>query len=218
MTNDIVKQKFGERLKQIRKINNLTQEKLAEYIEINPRQLARIEAGESFVTSETLAKIASTFDIYLSVLFDFGVQEETLKTGTGDKVHFNVIKNGNVYHLVNQSETIKQSENTQLSSNLDESMIKMAQRIGKEITVDELNNGSVVSTKIYKPNGQVELSSDKINVLFESVKEKLSLIAEENNKLEFVNLALDALNDKNALENLKLLMKGIELSHTFKDV
>ena len=68
---DIIKQKFGERLKAIRRLNNLTQEKLAEKIGINLRQLARIEAGGSFISSETLLSICLVLQISPSLLFDF---------------------------------------------------------------------------------------------------------------------------------------------------
>ena len=49
-------------LKELRKIRNFTQEKLAESIGINLRQLARIEAGESFVSSDTLLKICTALE------------------------------------------------------------------------------------------------------------------------------------------------------------
>lgn len=48
-----LKKLLGERIKRLRKNRNLTQEQLAEMIEIAPRNLSRIEVGESFVTAET---------------------------------------------------------------------------------------------------------------------------------------------------------------------
>ena len=49
-----LKKLLGERIKRLRKSRNLTQEQLAEMIEIAPRNLSRIEVGESFVTAEGL--------------------------------------------------------------------------------------------------------------------------------------------------------------------
>ncbi len=72
--NDI-KKNFGILLKQVRKQKKFSQEILAEKIGINIRQLARIEAGESFITSETLYNICETLRISPKILFDFQISE-----------------------------------------------------------------------------------------------------------------------------------------------
>ena len=64
---------FGNNLKRIRKREKLTQEQLADYLGINWRQVARIEAGESFIKSETLYKLCMIFEIQPSELFDFSI-------------------------------------------------------------------------------------------------------------------------------------------------
>ena len=64
-----VKKEFGEKLKRIRKNKNLTQEQLAEMIDIDPRNLSRIEVGLSFVKAETLEKILDALDITTEQLF-----------------------------------------------------------------------------------------------------------------------------------------------------
>ena len=48
------KKLFGAQVKLLRNFRKLTQEELSEQINIDIRQLARIEAGTSFVTSETI--------------------------------------------------------------------------------------------------------------------------------------------------------------------
>ena len=75
---DIIKRGFGEQLKVMRKIKGLTQESLAERIGINLRQLARIEAGESFVSSQTLYKICNVLEVSPMVLFNFDLEQEVL--------------------------------------------------------------------------------------------------------------------------------------------
>ncbi|MFI3300380.1 MAG: helix-turn-helix transcriptional regulator [Candidatus Gastranaerophilales bacterium] len=62
---------FGNNVKKIRISKNLTQEQLSEMIEIDLRQLARIESGNSFVTAETLEKICITLQIQPKDLFDY---------------------------------------------------------------------------------------------------------------------------------------------------
>ncbi|MBQ8167866.1 helix-turn-helix transcriptional regulator [bacterium] len=63
------KKAFGEKLKRLRKARGYTQEQLAELIEIDPRNLSRIEVGTSFVKGETLAKILKTLDVTTEQLF-----------------------------------------------------------------------------------------------------------------------------------------------------
>ncbi len=65
------KQKFGTRLKELRKANNLSQEHLAELINITPRNLSKIETGQAFPSSTKLEKILSALNIDAKKLFDF---------------------------------------------------------------------------------------------------------------------------------------------------
>lgn len=66
-----LKKLLGERIKRLRKSRNLTQEQLAEMIEIAPRNLSRIEVGESFVTAETLEKLIHALNITAEELFAY---------------------------------------------------------------------------------------------------------------------------------------------------
>ena len=60
---------FGKRLKELRKLNKLTQEQLAELIGLDPKQICRIENGACFTTFETLQKICATFNVEIFDLF-----------------------------------------------------------------------------------------------------------------------------------------------------
>lgn len=66
-----LKKLLGERIKRLRKSRNFTQEQLAELIEIAPRNLSRIEVGESFVTAETLEKLLLALNITAEELFAY---------------------------------------------------------------------------------------------------------------------------------------------------
>lgn len=135
---DAIKKGFGRQLKVYRKIRNYTQERLAEKIGVNPRQLARIEAGESFVSSETLLNICKVLLIYPKDLFDYDIEG---------------------------------------------------------LCPDA------------KPNAS--RSNDGNN--YETLKQNLQKIAKNPMKLEFLNLAYNSLYDKAALNELKTMIKGIEL-------
>lgn len=60
---------FGRRLKELRKQRKLTQEQLAELVDLDPKQICRIENGGCFTTFDTLEKIAKIFNVKISDLF-----------------------------------------------------------------------------------------------------------------------------------------------------
>lgn len=77
-----LKEKLGARIQEIRKLQNLTQEKLAEKIGLDTPNLSNIERGKRFVSAETLEKIVSALNITEKELFDFGYEksrEELIK-------------------------------------------------------------------------------------------------------------------------------------------
>ncbi|MBO6088066.1 helix-turn-helix transcriptional regulator [bacterium] len=63
------KKSFGEKLKRLRKNRGFTQEQLAEIIEIDPRNLSRIEVGNSFVKAETMEKLLKALNVTTEELF-----------------------------------------------------------------------------------------------------------------------------------------------------
>ena len=70
-----LKEKLGARIQEIRKMQNLTQEKLAEKIGLDTPNLSNIERGKRFVSAETLEKIATALNITEKELFDFGYEK-----------------------------------------------------------------------------------------------------------------------------------------------
>ena len=64
--------RVAERILQLRKESNLTQEKLAEYSEIDVSSIAKIERGErSNIKLNTLEKILTGLNISLADFFNF---------------------------------------------------------------------------------------------------------------------------------------------------
>lgn len=64
-----IKKSFGEKVKRLRKKKNLTQEQLAEIIDISPRNLSKIEVGDCFVKAETLERLLAALNISTEELF-----------------------------------------------------------------------------------------------------------------------------------------------------
>ena len=61
-----VKDLFGKRIKELRKARNLTQEQLAELVDIDTRN---IENSETFPRAKTLDKLLEVFQISASEIF-----------------------------------------------------------------------------------------------------------------------------------------------------
>ena len=70
-----IKKSLGIRIKSLRKQRNLSQEKLAELVDISQNALSYIETGDNFCTAETLEKIITALGIEPAELFDFGHQK-----------------------------------------------------------------------------------------------------------------------------------------------
>ena len=64
-----IKKTLGEKIKRVRKQRGLTQEQLAELIDIAPKNLSKIEVGACFVTAETLEKLLVALDVSTEELF-----------------------------------------------------------------------------------------------------------------------------------------------------
>lgn len=60
---------FGENVKYYRKKAGLSQEQLAEKLEISPNHLSVIETGGKFVTYKLLERIVESFNVMPSALF-----------------------------------------------------------------------------------------------------------------------------------------------------
>jgi len=66
-----LKKKLGKKIKYYREQRGLTQEKLAEMIDLNCRSLSFIECGTNFVTADTLEKLCVFLHVTPKQLFDF---------------------------------------------------------------------------------------------------------------------------------------------------
>ena len=70
-----IKKNLGNRIREIRISRSLTQEALAELVNISAKSLSQIELGNNFVSAETLEDICEALNINPKVLFDFGCSE-----------------------------------------------------------------------------------------------------------------------------------------------
>lgn len=65
-----IKEKFGRKIKELRKEKNISQEKLANLAEIDRTYLPTIEKGERNVSIEVVEKLAKALGVKIKDLFD----------------------------------------------------------------------------------------------------------------------------------------------------
>lgn len=66
-----LKEDFGRNIKKYRKLNRITQEKLAELIGVEINTISAFECGRYFPSPENLSKISAALNVSLSDLFNF---------------------------------------------------------------------------------------------------------------------------------------------------
>lgn len=99
-----IKKLLGKRIKYYRELRGLTQENLAEKLEINTRSLSFIECGINFVTADTLDKLCKSLDVTPKQLFDFNYSDKTpdnLKSELNRLINSNPEKLNDLYKIVN---------------------------------------------------------------------------------------------------------------------
>lgn len=72
MTEMNLSKQVGRRIKELREARNIKQVELAEYLEIEPTNLSKIENGVYLPREDRLRKIASKLSVEIKDLFDVG--------------------------------------------------------------------------------------------------------------------------------------------------
>ena len=63
--------KLGQTLKDIRKNNGITQEQLAEMVNVHPTYIGKIESGKNNLSIKLLFRISRALKVKLSDIFEF---------------------------------------------------------------------------------------------------------------------------------------------------
>ena len=79
MKEEQLKKQFGQRVRLIRKSQNLTQEKLSEMIDLDPQHFCKMENGTHFPSPKNLVKIADALNVEVQDLFAFNSSDKTLE-------------------------------------------------------------------------------------------------------------------------------------------
>ena len=89
------RQLLGARIKELRKRRGLTQDQLAERVDLAPRYISLIEVGRSSPSLETMENIARTFEVEVKVLFDFAHLDPDAIAAKGIKMNMEGIDEEN---------------------------------------------------------------------------------------------------------------------------
>lgn len=69
------KKLIGTRIKELRKQTGMTQEQLAEHVELDARHLSRLEVGRHYPSLASLERIAQVFNVPMVEFFQFPEEE-----------------------------------------------------------------------------------------------------------------------------------------------
>lgn len=101
-----IKKNFGRNIKKLRKAKGLTQEQLAEKLNLQLQTISFIENGRTFVSSEVIADFADYFGVEPYVLFMPSFKENTDKEANLKKdinsllFNFNEKKLKSIYNII----------------------------------------------------------------------------------------------------------------------
>ena len=74
-----IKQMIGARIKEIRTKRGMTQDRLSEKMDINPKYLSSIERGKENPTLDTLIRLSESLEVELGEVFSFVQAEDPSK-------------------------------------------------------------------------------------------------------------------------------------------
>lgn len=77
----VIQPDFGIRIRSLRRDHGLSQRKLAELISRSEDLIGKLERDEGFVGEDTLARLATVFDISPDSLFDFNGNKAFIESG-----------------------------------------------------------------------------------------------------------------------------------------
>lgn len=216
---DSFKKHFGQNLKVIRKSRKITQEKLAELVDLHPQQISKIETGSYFPSCRTLEKFCITLSVSPRNLFNFELfnENELVMTGTDAAPCFRAVKSGSLIELFDLNPNSKEKIMDKFSANDQHaSMIKLALKLNKPVTVQYIDENNESKLQTYYPDGTTKSAdSSEVNDYEKDLKfmmDKFKEIVKSAQRANFVKLAIEALDNDEALNKLDFLIDGMKLA------
>lgn len=82
MTNQILIEEFGQRIRQLRTEKNISQEELSFLTGFHRTYIGMVERGERNISLSNIGVFAKVFDLTVSELMNFGVTDQAKKYKT----------------------------------------------------------------------------------------------------------------------------------------
>lgn len=80
-----IRQSLGNKIRDLRRQNNMSQESLAEALDVRTSSLSALETGKSFPSYTTIMKMCEVFVVLPKELFDFNLT--TIDSEQNDIIH-----------------------------------------------------------------------------------------------------------------------------------
>ena len=194
--------RFAQRLKQIRKELDIKQEELARACNVKLTAISKYENEIIKPSFDMLSKIGFAYNVNLNWLIN---EIGSMFIETSQR---RLIKNGSDGFSVQIDESTKPSnisvDNKETSHSLD---------LTNDLKVEYYGANNENYTKIYHKNGEIEYcSNNESQHNFQKLIEKITEVCRNKNQFEFVLTAIDAIDNEEALKELKILIKGMEIS------
>lgn len=214
---------FKLRFRELRKTLGITLREMSGDLLIPLSSISKYEQGLIKPGVEILSKIARCYRVNLNWLITgegpmFEVQNELLSLGNNNALRVRCVKYEDkvkIHPLSN--ELLPEFKNLKKESVVkpDESIAKLAKNINKPVCVEYLDMGNDETIKAFYPDGTVEVLGKnetlKKSAAFNDIRGKIISISDDKNKLNFVNVAIDALANKDSFNQLKTLVQGMEI-------
>jgi len=200
--------RFAQRLKLLRKELDLNQEELAQACGVKLSTISKYENDVIKPAFEMLSKMGFAYNINLNWLVN-EIGEMFIETA-----HRKLIKSGTEGFYVEIFEPIETAKAEKFVSEGTHSL-----ELESDLKVEYYGPDNEKYTKIYYKNGELETSKQETDLFAQKIEEltqKLKTIDADDSSLEFISTAIDALDDTEAVEELKVLIKVLERSKNKK--
>ncbi len=217
---------FSTRIRQLRKALGLTLREMSETLSIPLSTISKYEQGIIKPGVEILSKVALSYNVNLNWLLtdvgDMFIQDNTFAAPVNneDCVNLKAIKKNDNYsvHLVSNNFFEGYDKLKKIDANLAyKTFSDVAKELNKPIVVEFSDKKAKEDMRIFYPDSSYEIvdivEMKKRESIFQSIIKQLDSFRNDERKLEFIDRAIESLADKDALDQLKLMLKGLEMKY-----
>ena len=191
--------RFAQRLKQLRKELDIKQDELARACNVKLTAISKYENEIIKPSFDMLSKIGFAYNVNLNWLIN---EIGSMFIETPQR---RLIKNGTDGFSVQVDDTEKTTALTEETSH--------SLELTNDLKVEYYGVNNKTYTKIYHKNGEIEYyPNNETPHNFQEIIEKIKKVCQNKNQFEFVLTAIDAIHNEEALKELKILIKGMEIS------